>query len=179
MKTTDEKKSKCSQRIAQERFHERKNCLFKKTYEVGKLYQTDIYLVLYRNHRFYIYSSRNEASWSLFKKQIVDYLHNSREFLWQCQNESFSLSNRKKPRDFMNKTQCQHIKLSSSKSSIKAAATITTIEMKSSEEKNDDAKNQRRDRQLRVQSYRWHIPNASILQKSSTKVQPTFIFFQL
>lgn len=179
MKTTDEKKSKCSQRIAWERFRERKNCLFKKTYEVDKLYQTDVYLVLYRNHQFYIYSSRNEASWSSFEKQIVDYLHNSRKFLWQCQNESFSLLNCKKPRDFMNKTQCQHIKLSSSKLSIKAAATITIIEMKSSEEKNDDAKNQRRDQQLRVQSYQWHISNASILQKSLMKVQSTFIFFQL
>lgn len=180
MKTTDEKKSKCSQRIARERFRERKNCLFKKTYEVDKLYQTDVYLVLYFNHRFYIYSSRDEASWSSFEKQIVDYLHNSREFLWQCQNESFSLSNCKKPCDFMNKMQCQHIKLSSSKSSIKAAAIITTIEMKFSEKKNDDAKNQRRDRQQReVQSYRWHISNASILQKSSMKTQSTFIFFQL
>ncbi len=172
MKTTDEKKSKCSQRIARERFRERKNCLFKKTYEVGKLYQTDIYLVLYRNHRFYIYSSSDEASWSSFEKQIVDYLHNSREFLWQCQNESFSLSNRKKSCDFMNK-------FSSSKSSIKAAATIMMIKMKSSEKKNDDAKNQRRDRQQRIQSYWWHISNASILQKSSTKIQSTFIFFQL
>lgn len=179
MKITDKKKSKCSQRIAQKRFRERKNYLFKKTYEVDKLYQTDVYLILYCNHWFYIYSSRNEASWSLFEKQIIDYLHNSREFLWQCQNESFSLLNRKKSRDFMNKTQCQHIKLSSSKSSIKAAATIMMIEMKFSEEKNDDAKNQRCDWQLRVQSYRWHILNTSILQKSSTKIQSTFIFFQL
>ncbi len=172
MKTTDEKKPKCSQRIARERFRERKNCLFKKAYEVGKLYQTDVYLVLYRNHRFYTYNSRDEASWPSFEKQIVDYLHNSREFLWQCQDESFPLPNRKKPCDFMNK-------LSSSKSPTKAAATITTIEMKSSEKENDGAKNQRRDRQQRIQSYRWHISDASILQKSPTKIQSTFTFFHL
>ncbi len=172
MKTIDKKKSKCSQRIARERFRKRKNCLFKKIYEVGKMYQTDVYLVLYCNHRFYIYSSRNEASWSSFEKQIIDYLHTSRKFLWQRQNESFSLLNCKNSCDFMNR-------LSSSKSPIKAAATITMIEMKFSEKKNDDAKNQRHDWQSRVQSYWWHISNASILQKSSTKIQFTFISFHL
>lgn len=179
MKTTDEKKPKCPQRIARERFRGRKNCLFKKAYEVGKLYQTDVYLVLYRNHRFYTYSSRDEASWPSSEKQIVGYLHNSRGFLWQCQDESFPLPDRKKPRDFMDKTQCQHTKPSSSESPTKAAATTTAVEVKSSGEEDDGAKDQRRDRQLRVQSYRWHIPDAPILQKSPTKVQPTFTSFQL
>lgn len=71
MDTKKEKKVKSPLRIAKERFHGRKNSLFKKAHELGILYETDVYLILRRNHRFYTYKTKDDPSWPPSEKQIV------------------------------------------------------------------------------------------------------------
>lgn len=66
------KKGKSPNRIAKEKFHGRRMSLIKKAYQIGEMCEAAVYIVLYRNHRYYTYSNK-KASWPPSEKEIVSY----------------------------------------------------------------------------------------------------------
>lgn len=58
-------------RAAAEKFRKRRRSLLRKANELSKLTETDVYLVLGRGDRLFIYNSSNDLSWPPQKADLV------------------------------------------------------------------------------------------------------------
>ena len=56
---------------AREKFRRRKNNLLKKGFQLGKLCDADIAIIIHKNGHFYTYRSKDEESWPPSISQIV------------------------------------------------------------------------------------------------------------
>lgn len=54
-----------------EKLRRRKKSLIKKAYELGKLFDIDVAVILHKNGRYFTYRSTDQESWPPSMKQIV------------------------------------------------------------------------------------------------------------
>jgi len=60
-----------SQKNEREKLRRRKKNLFKRAYELRKLYDIDVAVILYKNGRYFTYKSTDKESWPPSRKEIV------------------------------------------------------------------------------------------------------------
>lgn len=90
-------------RAIREKFHKRKRCCLKKAHELGHLCQAEVYVAIYRNGRWYTYSSSREPQWPppdyVIVRLNVSILENVYAYAQQ-QGRQFPPPERKYPVDF-------------------------------------------------------------------------------
>ena len=93
--------SDANKRIGREAIRRRRETLFRKADELGKMSDAHIYILVYDGGRYYLYSSRDEPSWPPSKEHIVylihppDMIHTN-----EMQNRSFPIPKKRTPADF-------------------------------------------------------------------------------
>lgn len=93
--------SDSNNRIGREAIRRRRETLFRKADELGKMSDAHIYLLVYDSGRYHLYSSRDESSWPPSKEHIVyltyplDMVHTN-----EMQNRSFPVPKKRTPADF-------------------------------------------------------------------------------
>jgi hypothetical protein len=60
-----------SQKNANEKLRRRRNSLFRKAYELGKLCNVDVVVILHKDGRYFTYRSMDKESWPPSIKEIV------------------------------------------------------------------------------------------------------------
>jgi hypothetical protein len=63
------------QRSAKNRFRKRRNGLFKKTFELSKLCEAEVFLVIEKDDKFYTFRSTEDESWPPTMEEIVSSYH--------------------------------------------------------------------------------------------------------
>jgi hypothetical protein len=61
-------------RAVQEKFRKRSYNLLRKTNKLSQQTEFDIYVLIYRNHRYYSYQSTDRAEWSTSEQNIVSFI---------------------------------------------------------------------------------------------------------
>lgn len=90
-------------RIVREKFRKRKVSCLKKVHELGSLCQAEVYILIFRNGKYYTYKSTNQPDWPppdseivcsssnlTFRYMLTETLTNRKSTI-RCQNESCRL----------------------------------------------------------------------------------------
>lgn len=71
--------ARVQKRATAQRFRKRKDSLIRKADQLQSLCQAKVYVLLYRNGRFFVYNSATESHWPPSTEQIVRPLNHSLE----------------------------------------------------------------------------------------------------